>query len=77
MFNIIESYFKDNDYYIIICNDKLYIRNYSKILELTETYILIEINNTIYKFIGNSFSLIKNCNQELEIKGNIESFDKI
>lgn len=77
MFDIIKSYFSKEDYYIILTKKYLYIKNYSKIINIEEKEILIEIDSKIYKIKGDNMMLTKSISKDLAIKGSIESIDKI
>lgn len=77
MLDIIKSYISKESFYIITMEDRFYIKNYSKIINISTNEVLIEINQFIYKFIGKNFILTKSINRELEIKGVIESISKL
>lgn len=76
MLNILRSYLKNENYYLIITNNYLYIKNYNKILNINENEILININNINHKIIGNNFKLTKKIDKELKISGNINEIKK-
>ncbi len=77
MLDIIKSYISNEKFYIIIMDSAIYIKNYSKIINIADDEIIIEISGTLYKIKGSSFSLTKSINRELEIKGYVESVDKL
>ena len=54
MFDIIKSYFSKEEYYIILTKNYLYIKNYTKIINIEENEILLEINSKIYKIKGDN-----------------------
>lgn len=73
MLDIIKSYFNKEEYYIIVTNNNLYIKNYQKVIDITDKEILIDINNRIIKITGQNLTLIKIISHDLSIKGIIES----
>lgn len=73
MLDIIKSYFSKEDYYIIVTNNNLYIKNYTKVIDINETEALIDIHNRILKITGQNLTLIKIISNDLSIKGLIES----
>lgn len=73
MLDIIKSYFNKEDYYIIVTNNNLYIKNYTKVIDINETEALIDINNRIIKITGKDLTLIKIVSNDLSIRGTIES----
>lgn len=77
MFDVIRSYISKEDFYIIILKNNLYIKNYSKLLSITDNEILVEIASKLYKINGNNFSLIKTIDKELLIKGSVERIVKV
>ena len=77
MLDIIKSYFSKEDYYIILLNDRLLIKNYKKLYELTDYGLIIEIGSNTYRIIGTSISLVKNYHKDLELIGNFEAIEKV
>lgn len=75
LINIIKKYIDDKDYAIIITNDYIYIKNYTKLIKLNENTINIEINNKVYIIKGNNFKISKNISKELQINGHVESIN--
>lgn len=73
MLDIIKSYFSKEDYYLIVTNNNLYIKNYTKIIDINDKEILVKINNRIIKINGENLTLIKIISKDLSIKGSIES----
>lgn len=73
MLDIIKSYFSKEDYYLIVTNNNLYIKNYTKIIDINDKEILVNINNRIIKINGENLTLIKIISKDLSIKGSIES----
>lgn len=73
MFEILKSYLKKESFYIVLIKNGLYIKNYSKLLGISDEELLIEINKVIYRIKGSGITLTKTVGQELAIKGSIES----
>ncbi len=49
MFDIIRSYIAKEDYYLIILNSGIYIKNYQKLIGIKEDEIIIEIGENLCK----------------------------
>lgn len=77
MFDIIRSYISKEDYYLIILSNGIYIKNYQKLIGITNDEVIIEINNNIYKIKGSNFILTKSIEHELMIKGIVESVSRL
>lgn len=77
MLDIIRSYISKEEYYIILLKNNVYIKNYSKIIGITDNEILIDIQGVIYKINGENFILTKNVGKEVILKGNVERITKI
>ncbi len=73
MFDILKSYLDKEKYYIIVMPNDIYIKNYSKIINIEDKEILIEIDGKIYKIVGANFILKKSIVNELKISGTVES----
>lgn len=77
MLDIIKSYISNEEFYIIVLKDSIYIKNYSKLLGITFEEIMIEICGSLYRINGNDFVLLKSIGNELLIKGHIERITKL
>lgn len=77
MLDIIKSYISKEEFYIIVLKDNIYIKNYSKVIGITEDEIIVEIANNLYKINGHNFVLTKTVGKELAIKGSIERIIKL
>ena len=73
MLDIIKSYFSKEDFYLIITNNNLYIKNYNKVINIEPTEILININNQLLKVEGKNLILKRIVSKDLAINGKIES----
>lgn len=73
MLEIIKSYLKNEHYYIILTEKSLLIKNYKKIINITDSEVIIELQGKTTKIKGNNLSLKKSIGKDLEIKGIIES----
>ena len=67
------NYIKDKDYLIAVYNDKIYIYNYKRIIDVDNNVIRIELNNKKLKINGKNIVVKKLENNEillnLECKG--------
>ena len=77
MIDTIKNYFFDNDYYIILLDDGIYIKNYNKIISSLNNEIIININNKIYKIKGNKIKIKRCIDHDIEFSGTIESINII
>lgn len=73
MLEIIKSYLKNEHYYIILTEKSLLIKNYKKIINITDSEVIIELQGKTTKIKGKNLSLKKSIGKDLEIKGIIES----
>lgn len=76
MIDTLRSYLNKEDYYIIIMNDKIYIKNYTKLISITDTEIYLNFKKENIKIVGHNFYLAQSNNKELIIKGILESIKK-
>lgn len=77
MIDILKSYLKNEEYYLIQTKNSVIIINYNKIITMEDDLLVLLIDNQKYKFKGKNFKIIKSIDKSLELKGNIESFEKI
>lgn len=77
MFDIIRSYIDKEEYYIIILKNGIYIKNYNKLLGITNNEIILEIDNQLFKIKGSNFILTKSIDKEVMIKGLVESVNRL
>lgn len=77
MFDIIKSYISNEEFYIIILKNGVYLKNYNKIIGIDDDEVIIEIDNHIYKIKGHGFILTKTIGKELSIKGYVESVNRL
>ena len=75
--NTIIDFLYDKKYFITMYENYIYIYNFNEILTLTNTIIIITIDNFKVKLIGNDLKIIKLNKSELLIEGNIISIGKI
>ena len=69
------SYIKDNDYLIGVYNNKVYINNYKRIINIDNNYIKIDLGSKKIKIKGNNLSVKKLENNEMLININVEGID--
>ena len=71
MLNTLTNYFKNENYSILLSNNKLYINNYNKIINIKTNEIIIDVNNKRIYIFGKDFILKKMDKIELYITGEI------
>ena len=69
------SYIKDNDYLIGVYNNKVYINNYKRIINIDNNYIKVDLGSKKIKIKGNNLSVKKLENNEMLININVEGID--
>ena len=73
MFDIFKSYLNKEKYYLIIKDDKYYIKNYKKIISIDNNELIILIDKKYVKINGKNMSVKQNIGNELLINGEIEN----
>lgn len=73
MINNIREFLEDKKYYIDIYDNKLHIFNYKKLIKLSDTEMIIEIENFLLKINGINLKIIQMEKQELLIVGSVEN----
>lgn len=73
MLEILKNYLSANDYYIIILEDGLLIKNCTKILNIEDDFINFICQDKSVLVRGKNFKLISNINSDIKIQGTIES----
>lgn len=74
-YNQIKNYIEDNEFHFDIFLNRIHIVNYTKILWLSDTRIIILFLDKKVTFTGNKLSLIKMLDDELLIKGNLQKVE--
>ncbi len=74
-YNRIKNYIEDNEFHFDIFLNRIHIVNYTKILSLSDTRIIILFLDKKVTFTGNKLSLIKMLDDELLIKGNLQKVE--
>ena len=69
------NYVKDNDYLIGIYNDKVYIYNYKRMINIDNNYIKIDLGIKKVKIKGKNLSVKKLENNEILININTEGLE--
>ena len=69
------SYVKDNDYLIGIYNNKIYIYNYKRIIDIDNNFIKIDLGIKKIKIKGKNLSVKKLENREVLISVNAEGLE--
>lgn len=73
IFNDIKNYIGENNFRIIIYNDKIDIINYKEIKELTDNKIVINNDNNKIMIMGKNLKLYRLLNKELLVIGIIDN----
>ena len=71
MLNTFTNYFKNENYSLLITNNKLYINNYNKIINIKSNEIIIDVKDKRLFIFGKDFTLKKMDKIELYITGSI------
>ena len=77
MLDILKNYLRNEDYYIILYKDYLYVYKYQEIVLFKDNIIKLKINDFILNIIGNDLLITKMEKKELLIKGNITKLENI
>ena len=75
MLNTLTNYFKNEKYALLLSNGKLYINNYNKIINITNTKIIIDVKDKRIFIFGKDFLLKKMDKLELYITGSIDKVE--
>lgn len=73
MLDVINNALKNNDYYICLYANKVYIYNYKEIVNFNNDYIKIALKDVLIIVKGNNMLIKKMHIHELLIEGVIES----
>ena len=77
MLEIFKNYLRNEEHYIIIYSNYVYIYNYKEIKKFTDKYISLELNKLRVDIYGNDLLITKMESRELLIKGYIKNVEKI
>ena len=77
MLEIFKSYLRNEEYYIIMYSNYVYVYNYKEIAKFTDKYISLELDNMKVNISGYDMLITKMEKGELLIKGNILKVEKI
>ena len=77
MLEIFKNYLRNEDYYIILYSNFVYVYKYIEILKFTDKYISIKLDKFILNIYGNDLLITKLESNELLIKGYILKLEKI
>lgn len=69
MLDVINNALKNEDYYICLYQNKVYIYNYIEITNFNNNMIKVSIKNNFIKINGKSLHIKKMVNHELLIEG--------
>lgn len=71
----IKNYIKTKQYGINLFDDYIYINKYKNLKHISEQKLIIDFANFAINIEGNSFRVLKMFDDELLIKGKIESMN--
>ena len=75
MFNRISNFIKDDELETPIYNNKIHIKNYTRIISLEKNYISLYASNKKIIMKGNNLKLNKILNDEILIIGEITAIE--
>lgn len=75
MIKNIFKFINNNEYEINICNGKIYIMNYKNVIDLSNSFIKIELFDSYLLIKGDNLNIKKLDNRELLITGKIKGID--
>ena len=77
MLEILKNYVKNEEYYIIIYSNYIYLYNYTDIIKFTDNFIRLKLEKFIINIHGKDLLITKMEKKELLIKGIINKVEKI
>ena len=77
MLEIFRSYLKNEDYFVTMYSNYIYIYKYQEIIKFTNNIISVKLKDLLLNIIGNNLLITKMEKNELLIKGNINKLEKI
>ena len=72
IYNNIRNFICDNNNFICVLDNKIYLYNIISIDEISDTKLVVLFNNKKVILNGNNIKLIRSENKELELTGVIE-----
>ena len=72
IFNNIRNFLYDNDNFIAILDNKIYLYNIVSIKDISNSKIVVLFDKRIINIIGEDLKVIKSSDGELEILGSIK-----
>ena len=76
MLEILKNYLRNEEYYIILYSNYVFIYNYEEILCFNSDFISIKIKHILLNIKGDNLLITKLQSKELLIKGNINILEK-
>lgn len=73
----LKSFFKNENSYIVVTSNMIYLYYYSEIVSIKDTNIIIKINQQKLNISGIDLKITMLMNQELEIQGIFNSIEVI
>ena len=77
MLEIFKNYLHNEDYYIILYSNYIYIYNYIDIIKFKDNYISLKLKKLKINIYGKDLLIIKLEQKEIMIKGYINNMEKV
>ena len=77
MLDILKSYLRNEEYYIILYSNYLYVYNYEEIIKFSDKFISLKLKNMKANITGYDMLITKMEKHELLIRGTINNVEKI
>ena len=77
MLEIFKNYLRNEEYYIILYSNFVYVYNYLDIIKFTDTFISLKLKELKINIKGKDLLITKLEPKEIMIKGIIEKLEKI
>ena len=72
---MVNKFYKNDKFEIILNENNIYIKNYTKIISINNFKIIVSINNKVINILGNNLIIIKLDRYDLAIKGIIKGIE--
>ncbi len=73
IYDNIKNFICDNNNFICILDNKIYLYNVLFIKEISNNKLIVKLSNKLVNIKGKDIKLIRSINRELELSGLIES----
>ncbi len=72
IFNNIRNFLYDNNNFVAILDNRIYLYNIKSIKEITNSKMMFVFNNKVINIIGDNLKVVRSENKELELSGTIK-----